>query len=388
MIVKPRIKGFICTTAHPVGCEKSVQLQAEYAKGNPIKDMPKRVLVIGASGGYGLASRITACFAGGADTIGVHFDKEPSEKRTGSAGYYTTKAFDALAKKEGRISCSINGDAFSPDVKRQVIEAIKTLPGQQVDCVIYSLAAPRKTDSDTGKVYRSVIKPIDQSFEERTIDVNTGVVSMVKVEPASAEEIEDTVAVMGGSDWKDWIELLLENRMLAEDAHTVAYSYIGPSQTHSIYTNGTIGRAKADLDKTAKELGEIMESIKGRAYVSVNKALVTQASSAIPVVPLYIALMYRVMKEKGVHEGCIQQTQRLFARLYSEPVLVDEQGRIRLDDFEMKDEVQNQIKELWEQVTSENINEIGDMQGYREDFLNIFGFDIPGVDYEADVDIQ
>lgn len=392
MIVKPKIRGFICTTAHPAGCEESVRQQAEYAKSHPVKDAPGRVLVIGSSGGYGLASRIMACFGGGAHTIGVHFDKEPSGTRTGTAGFYTTRAFDRLAEKEGYISHSINGDAFSREIKDKVLEAVKTFPGGQVDCVIYSLAAPKRIDALTGKVYQSVIKPIGGVFEEKTVDMNTGAISTVQVAPASDTEIEETVAVMGGSDWKDWIALLLENNMLAKGACTVAFSYIGPELTHAIYTNGTIGRAKLDLEKTAGELCGELAPLGGKAFVSVNKALVTQASSAIPVVPLYIALLYKVMKEKGLHEGCIEQAQRLFARLYGEAagmenVPVDEKGRIRLDDLEMREDVQENIKQLWGTVSGDNLTELADVQGYKDAFLQIFGFAISGVDYEADVEI-
>lgn len=392
MIIKPKIKGFICTTAHPTGCEESVRLQAEYAKNNPVPS-PKRVLVIGASGGYGLASRITACFGGGADTIGVHFDKEPTGTRTGTPGYYMTRAFDALSKKEGRISHSINGDAFSMDIKNQVMEAIQTLPGGQVDCVIYSLAAPRKKEEGTERIYRSVIKPIGTPFEGKTIDINTAAVSTVKIDPANDNEIEETIAVMGGSDWNDWIALLMENNLLAQDACTVAFSYIGPEQTHAIYTSGTIGRAKLDLEVTACKLDEKLKEINGKAFVSVNKALVTQASSAIPVVPLYITLLYKVMKESGLHEGCIQQAGRLFPRLYGDfhgdwgNVMVDEKGRIRLDDYEMRTDVQEKVKALWDNVSNETIHDYADIEGYRNEFLQIFGFAIPGVNYEADVEI-
>lgn len=395
MIVKPKIKGFICTTAHPLGCEESVRLQVEYAKNNLVKGTPKRVLVIGSSGGYGLASRIMACFGGGADTIGVHFDKEPSDTRTGTSGFYTSQAFDKFALKEGRISYSINGDAFSPDIKNKVVEAIQTFPEGQVDCVIYSLAAPRRTDTVTGEVYKSVIKPIKDPFEGKTVDINTGEVSMVKIAPASDVEIEETIAVMGGSDWKDWIELLLQNDMLAQGACTLAFSYIGPEQTHAIYTNGTLGRAKLDLEKASNELCEKMKHIGGKAFISVNKALVTQASSAIPVVPLYITLLYKVLKESGLHEDCIEQIHRLFARLYGgisgsnwESVPVDGKGRIRLDDLEMMETVQAKVKELWSNVSSNNIFELADIQGYRDAFLQIFGFNIPGVDYDSEVDIM
>lgn len=395
MVVKPRIRGFICTTAHPAGCEESVRLQAEYAKNNPVKGAPKRVLVIGSSGGYGLAGRIMACFGGGAHTIGVHFDKEPSGIRTGTAGFYTSRAFDALARKEGRISYSINGDAFSQEIKEKVLEAVKAFPGGQVDCVVYSLAAPKRVDEAAGKIYSSVIKPIGGPFEGKTVDVNTGEVSMVTVAPAGDTEIEETVAVMGGSDWRDWIELLLRQNALAQGACTLAFSYIGPEQTHAIYTNGTIGRAKLDLEKTSNELCQRLKEIGGKAFVSVNKALVTQASSAIPVVPLYIMLLYKVMKENGLHEGCIEQAQRLFARLYGgavggnwEDVPVDGEGRIRLDDLEMREAVQAEVKARWEKVDSGNVAELADLQGYRDAFHQIFGFAIPGVDYDADIDIM
>lgn len=391
MVIKPKIRGFVCTTAHPAGCEESVRSQAGYAKSNPVKSA-KRVLVIGSSGGYGLACRIMACFGGDADTIGVHFDKEPTRSRTGTAGFYMTRAFDALAKKEGRFSSSINGDAFSEKVKTQVVEAIRSLPGGQVDCVIYSLAAPRRTDKETGKVCHSVIKPIGTTFEGKTVNIDTGVVSAVTVEPANNVEIEETVAVMGGADWRDWTRLLLQNNLLAQGACTVAFSYIGPEMTHAIYTNGTIGRAKSDLEDTACELSEELKSIGGKAFVSVNKALVTQASSAIPVVPLYITLLYKVMKEKSLHEGCIEQARRLFERLFGtggdwDIVQVDDKGRIRLDDLEMREDVQEQVKEFWNRVSSDNLFELADIQGYRNDFLEIFGFHMPGIDYDAEVDL-
>jgi len=392
MIVKPKIKGFICTTAHPAGCEESVYLQAKYAKSNPVKS-PKRVLVIGSSGGYGLASRIMACFGGKADTIGVHFDKEPIGTRTGTAGFYASRAFDKFAKKEGRISYSINGDAFSQNIKNKTLEAIRSIPGGQVDCVIYSIAAPRKTDEFTKKVYNSVIKPIGKPFEGKTVDINTGEVSLAKVEPASITEIEETIAVMGGDNWKDWIELLLQNNMLAHGACSIAFSYIGPEQTHAIYTNGTIGRAKLDLEYTADKLSKKMKCIDGKAFVSVNKALVTQASSAIPVVPLYISLLYKVMKEKNLHEDCIEQAHRLFDCLYGNSnndwkrIQVDETGRIRLDNLEMREDVQAKVKELWNDISSDNLFELSDIQGYRNSFLQIFGFNIPDIDYESDIDI-
>lgn len=393
MVIKPKVRGFLCTTTHPTGCEESVRLQANYAKDNPVNSA-KRVLVIGASGGYGLSSRIMACFGGGADTIGVHFDKEPTQTKTGTAGFYMTRAFDRLAKKDGRISSSINGDAFTMEIKNKVIEAIRAFPGGQVDCVIYSLAAPRKRDEATGKVYRSVIKPIGASFEGKTVNINTGVVSTMKVEPANDIEIEETVEVMGGSDWNDWINLLLRHNLLAQNTCTVAFSYIGPEQTYAIYTNGTMGRAKRDLEDTADELCKKMNSIGGKAFVSVNKALVTQASSAIPVVPLYITLLYKVMKEKGLHEECIEQAGRLFNRLYGDSsgdwgnIQVDEKGRIRLDDNEMREDVQVKVKELWSVISNDNVFELTDIHGYRNAFLELFGFHLPGIDYDAEVDVM
>lgn len=394
MIVKAKIRGFICTTAHPAGCAESVRLQAEHAKAHYLETAPKRVLVIGSSGGYGLASRIMACFGGGADTVGIHFDKAPSETRTGTSGFYTTRAFDRLAQKEGRLSYSINGDAFSQEIKNKAAEAIAQLPGGQVDLVIYSLAAPKRTDA-AGRTYSSVIKPIGAPFEGKTVDFNTGEVSCARVAPATDSEIEETIAVMGGSDWKDWIALLREKNLLAQGACTVAFSYIGPERTHAIYKSGTIGRAKLDLEQAASELSRtLQEEIGGCAYISVNKALVTQASAAIPVVPLYISLLYKVMKQRGLHEGCIEQAERLFGRLYGSESAgnphgapTDSDRRIRLDDLEMKKEVQEDVNELWDRVTSENIGELADIAGYREAFLQIFGFAVPGIDYDADTEI-
>lgn len=390
MIVKPKIRGFICTTAHPKGCEENVRLQAEYAKNNFVDGAPKRVLVIGSSGGYGLASRIMATFGSGADTIGVHFDKEPTgTRRTGTSGFYNTRAFDKLAKENGNLSYSINGDAFSKEIKNQVVETIKKMPGGEVDIVIYSLAAPKRIDEVTGKQHNSVIKPIGKAFVGKTLDVNTGEVYETSVEPANEEEIKDTVFVMGGSDWVDWIDILLENNCLAKGAKTLAYSYIGPKQTHPIYADGTIGRAKLDLEVGAKAIDEKMKDIEGKTYISVNKALVTQASSAIPVVPLYITLLYKVMKEKGIHEDCMGQIKRLYEKLFEDSEIeLDEKGRIRLDDLEMREDVQEEIKELWNKVATDNILELADVEGYRKDFLQIFGFDVSGIDYEEEVDIS
>lgn len=389
MIVKPKFRGFICTTAHPVGCAKQVQNQVEYVKSQKPIQGPKKVLVIGASTGYGLASRIVATFGAGADTIGVFFEKPSVRNRTATAGWYNTVAFEKLAQEAGRIAKSINGDAFSKEIKEKTIDLIKKEFGQ-VDLVIYSLAAPKRVHPETGETFTSVLKPIGKSFTNKTVDFHTGEVSELTVEAATDEEIRQTIAVMGGEDWKMWIEALKEHGVLAEGAMTVAYSYIGPKVTHPIYREGTVGRAKDHLEATAHELDDILKPIGGRAFVSINKAVVTQSSSAIPVVPLYISLLFKVMKDKGLHEGCIEQMYRLFAdRLYSgQEVLVDEQGRIRIDDWEMREDVQDEISKYWTEVNSENLKEITDIEGYRKDFFQMFGFETDGVDYEEDVEVD
>ncbi len=388
MIIKPKIRGFICTTAHPEGCAAHVQEQIDYVRSKgPLVDIPPRVLVIGASTGYGLASRIVPAFAGKAATLGVFFEKAGEADKTGSAGWYNSVAFEKAARAEGLYAKSINGDAFSDEIKQKVIETIKADLGQ-VDCVIYSLASPRRTNPRTGVTHSSTLKPIGEAFTSKTVNTDKGVVTDITIQPANEQEIADTVAVMGGEDWRLWIEALTAAEVLAPNATTVAYSYIGPDLTWAIYRNGTIGRAKEDLEETARQLDAQLDSKGGRAFVSVNKALVTQASSAIPVVPLYISLLYKVMKAKGLHEGCIEQVQRLFAeRLYNgaQPQK-DEGGRIRIDDWEMREDVQNEVAELWPKVTTENLGELSDIEGYRQEFLKLFGFGLPGVDYEADVD--
>lgn len=388
MIIKPKIRGFICTTAHPTGCAAHVQEQIDYVRSQgPLADMPKRVLVIGSSTGYGLASRIVPAFAGKAATIGVFYEKPGEEGRTGSAGWYNSVAFEKAAHAEGLYAKSINGDAFSREIKEQVIETIKRDLGQ-VDAVIYSLASPRRTNPRTGITYNSVLKPLGETFVSKTVNTDKGIVGPVTIEPATEQEVADTIAVMGGEDWKWWIEALTSAGVLADHATTVAYSYIGPDLTWAIYRNGTIGAAKADLEAAAGDLNTHLEAMKGRAFVSVNKALVTQASSAIPVVPLYISLLYKVMKAKGLHEGCIEQIQRLFAqRLYNGATpQVDDGGRVRIDDWEMREDVQAEVAALWPDVSTENLDTISDMAGYRTEFLKLFGFGLPGVDYEADVD--
>lgn len=385
MIIEPRMRGFICLTAHPVGCEQNIINQINYIKSKGPIDGPKKVLVIGASTGFGLASRITSAFGCEAATIGVFFEKPPKEGKTASPGWYNTAAFEQEATKAGLYAKSINGDAFSDEIKQQTIDLIKADLGQ-IDLVIYSLASPIRTNPRTGITYRSVLKPIGEKFTNKTVDFHTGVVSQVSIDPAEPEEIENTIAVMGGEDWEMWIDALKGENLLAEGFTTVAYSYIGPAVTEAVYRKGTIGRAKDHLEATAFTISDKLNDLSGKAYVSVNKALVTQASSAIPVIPLYISLLYKIMKEKGIHEGCIEQIQRLFQeRLYTDgEVPVDESGRIRIDDWEMREDVQSQIATLWQESTSENLSEIGDLAGYKSDFLNLFGFDVKGVDYQAD----
>jgi len=387
MIIQPKIRGFICTTAHPTGCSEHVKEQISYVQQQPSINGPKKVLILGASTGFGLASRITAAFGSGAATIGVFFERPADNGRTASAGWYNTAALEDAAREAGLYAKSINGDAFSDEIKRNTIDLIKSELGQ-VDMVIYSLASPRRTDPRTGETYTSVLKPIGNDYTSITVDTNAGVVSEVSLTAASQEEQEQTVKVMGGEDWRMWLEELKAAGVLAEGVTTVAYSYIGPVMTHSIYREGTIGRAKDHLEKTAHELQDYLEDMNGRAYVSVNKALVTQASSAIPVVPLYISLLFSVMKEKGIHEGCIEQMYRMFAdRLYSgADVATDEKGRIRVDDLEMREDVQQEVAKLWDKVNSDNLADISDIEGYRKDFLKLFGFGIAGVDYEAEVE--
>lgn len=344
------------------------------------------MLVIGASTGYGLASRIVASFAAGADTIGVYFDKAAEGSRTASAGWYNSAAFEQAAAEAGRKSYSIVGDAFSDDIKAKTIELIRAELGK-IDLVVYSVASPRRTHPKTGETFTSVIKPIGDTYTNKTVNFHTGDVSFATIEPATEDEIRQTIAVMGGEDWQLWIDALQEAGVLAEGATTVAYSYIGPEITHAVYREGTIGRAKDDLEATAVRLNGQLGASGGRAFVSVNKALVTQSSSAIPVVPLYISALYKVMKEQGSHEGCIEQMYRLFAeRLYgAAPAAVDEKGRIRVDDWEMRENIQAEVARLWAELTTENVYELSDLEGYRREFFQLFGFETDGVDYEADV---
>ena len=386
MIIKPRVRGFICVTTHPTGCEANVRQQIDYvlAQGR-IASGPKKVLVIGASTGYGLAARITAAFGSGADTLGVFFERPGSETKPASPGWYNTAAFHRAAAEEGLYAKSINGDGFSDDVKQKTIDAIRADMGQ-VDLVVYSLAAPRRTHPKTGQVFNSTLKPIGKAVTLRGLDTDNEVVKETVLEPATQEEIDNTVAVMGGEDWQMWIDALQSAGVLAEGAKTTAFTYLGEQITHDIYWNGSIGAAKKDLDHKVLGIRAGLAAKGGDARVSVLKAVVTQASSAIPMMPLYLSLLFKVMKEKGTHEGCIEQVQGLFAEsLYGSTPRLDAEGRLRADYKELAPDVQARVVELWPQVTSENIHELTDFAGYKTEFLRLFGFAVEGVDYEADV---
>ncbi|MEK4852568.1 enoyl-ACP reductase FabV [Paenibacillus sp. FSL H7-0756] len=387
MIIKPRTRGFICTTAHPVGCAQQVQEQVNYVQAQGRFTGPRNVLVIGASTGYGLAARIAAAFGAGAATIGVYRPSTASETRTASAGWYNSAAFEEMAHTAGLCSYSVCGDAFTAETKERTIELIRRELGQ-VDLVIYSVASARRTDPQTGDVHRSVLKPIGSTYTNTTVNFHTGELSTVQIEPATEPEIDDTVHVMGGEDWQLWIEALRDSGVLAADAVTLAFSYVGPELTQAIYRDGTIGRAKDHLEATALQLNAQLSRTGGRAYVVVSKGLVTQSSSAIPVVPLYMAVLYKVMKEQGVHEGCIEQAYRLYnGFLYNpEGTPLDAQGRIRIDDHEMSHAVQTEVNRIWPLLRTENVYEYSDLAGYRREFFQLFGFESGGVDYEADTD--
>jgi len=385
MIIKPKVRGFICVTAHPEGCAAHVQQWIDYVKSQPgIQGGPKKVLVLGSSTGYGLASRITAAFGSGAATLGVFFERPSDEGRPATPGWYNTIGFTRAARAAGLYAKNIMGDAFTADIKQQVIAAIKADLGQ-VDLVVYSLAAPRRTHPKTGAVHKSCLKPIGAPYTNKTVDTDKGIVSEVTIDPASQEEIDDTVAVMGGEDWELWMEALAGAGVLAPGAQSVAYSYIGPEVTWAVYKNGTIGMAKNDLERAACAIDAKLRTTGGRAFISVNKALVTQASSAIPVVPLYISILYKIMKEAGTHEGCIEQMHRLFAtQMYNgHSPQFDEIGRARVDDLEMRPEIQAAVAAIWPKVTTENLAELTDIAGYREEFLKLFGFGLAGIDYDA-----
>ena len=381
MVIEPKVRDFICTTAHPVGCREAVRRQIAYVQQQGPMDGPKKVLIIGASTGYGLATRIAAAFGCGAATLGLMYERPSSGKRTATAGWYNTQAFEEAAAAQGLYARSINGDAFSREIKEQAIEAIRQDLGQ-VDLVVYSLAAPKRLAPD-GVLYSSVLKATGTPFENKNLDLRTNQVNRATIPAATQEEIDATVKVMGGEDWLDWCVALNEAGVLAPGARTIAYSYIGPELTYPVYHNGTIGAAKQHLAAT---VGAIQQQCPGLdARISVNKALVTQASSAIPVVPLYLSLLYRVMKEDGCHEGCIQQMDRLFRQKLASGVQADENGWIRLDDWELQPEIQKKVMELWEQVNSENLSQLADLDGYWQDFYQMFGFGFDNIDYTQDV---
>ena len=381
MIIKPRIRSFVCVTAHPVGCAAHVQEQIDYVKAQPsTKEGPKKVLIIGASTGYGLSSRIVSAFGFKAGTIGVFFERPANNGKTASAGWYNSIAFENEAHADGLYAKSINGDAFSDGIKNQTIDLINKDMGK-VDLIIYSLASPRRTDPKTGDVYKMALKPIGHSLHDKMLDTDKS------IESATEKEISDTINIMGGEDWDLWLDALDGANVLEEGVTTIAYSYIGPEVTWPIYKNGTIGLAKEDLEKTAAKIAAKLDKYGGRAFISINKGVVTQSSSAIPVVPLYFSLLFKVMKEKGIHEGCIEQIQRLFTtKLYNGSVPeLDDAGRIRIDDLEMRPDVQDEVAKLWPRVTTENLDEISDFSGHQKEFLKLFGFGLPGTDYKSDV---
>ncbi len=385
MVIQPKVRGFLCTTTHPTGCYENVRRQAEHVRGHgEIADGPKRVLVLGASTGYGLASRITAAFGSSAATIGVFFEKPGTERKPGTAGWYNSAAFHQMADEAGLYAKSLNGDAFSDDMKAKVIDLIKADLGQ-VDLVVYSLAAPRRTHPKTGEVFNSTLKPIGQATTQKGVNTDKEAIQDFHLEAATQEEIDHTVAVMGGEDWEMWIDALAEADVLAEGAKTTAYTYIGEKMTWDIYWHGTIGAAKQDLDRRVVGLREQLAPLGGDARVSVLKAVVTQASAAIPAMPIYLAILFKVMKARGVHEGCIEQINRLFReRLYGDGEL-DEAGRLRVDQLELDPEVQAEVAGIWDQISTDNLRSLADFEGYRQEFLQLFGFGVAGVDYDADV---
>lgn len=388
MIIKPKVRGFVCVTAHPEGCAAHGQEWIDYVKAQvPIAGGPKKVLVLGASTGYGLASRITAAFGSRAATMGVFFERPSEEGRPATPGWYNTIGFTRAARAAGLYARNFMGDAFTHEMKAQVVDAIKADLGQ-VDLVVYSLAAPRRTHPTTGVVHKSCLKPVGTSYTNKTVDTDKGIVSDVTIEPANEAEVADTIAVMGGEDWEMWMNALRDANLLAPGAQSVAYSYIGPEVTWAIYKNGTIGLAKNDLERAAKAIDAQLKPSGGRAFISVNKALVTQASSAIPVVPLYISMLYKIMKAAGTHEGCIEQIYRLFStQMYNGKTPdFDEAGRVRVDDWEMRPEIQAGVVKIWPTVTTENLAALTDIAGYREEFLKLFGFGLKGIDYEAETE--
>jgi enoyl-[acyl-carrier protein] reductase/trans-2-enoyl-CoA reductase (NAD+) len=387
MVIKPKVRGFLCTTTHPAGCAENVRRQIEYTRAQgAIENGPQRVLVIGASTGYGLASRITAAFGSGASTLGIFFEKPGTEKKPGTAGWYNSAAFHDFAAEEGLYAKSINGDAFSNEVKQQTIDLIRKDLGQ-VDLVVYSLAAPRRTHPLTGEVFSSTLKPIGKACTQKGVNTDKEAIQDFHLEPATDEEIANTVAVMGGDDWQMWIEALADAGVLAPGAKTTAYTYIGEKLTWDIYWHGTIGAAKKDLDKRVVDIRAKLAKSGGDARVSVLKAVVTQASAAIPAMPIYLAILFKVMKARGVHEGCIEQIQYLFRNgLYAAEPEMDGEGRLRADAKELNPEVQAAVADVWDQIATENLSELSDFAGYKREFLQLFGFELDGVDYDADVD--
>ena len=388
MIITPKVRGFICTTAHPEGCKANVLAQICQIKSHsPLVTGPKKALIIGASTGYGLATRIAAAFGAKTATIGVFFERPAAGKRTATAGWYNSVAFEEAAHADGLYAKSINGDAFSHEIKQATVDLIKKDWGGEVDLVIYSLASPRRVHPTTGDIYQSTLKPIGDCVTAKTVDVLSGEVSEVSIEPANEDDINNTIAVMGGEDWQMWIDTLQKNDLLAEGVNTIAYSYIGPQLTHAIYLNGTIGAAKKDLQNTAKKLDEQLNPIGGHAYIAVNKAIVTQASAAIPIVPLYASILYKVMKTHGKHEGAIEQMWRLFSKkMEGDTVVTEEECLIRLDDLEMLPEVQAEVRAIWDEINTDNVYKLSDLNGYRHEFFKLFGFEVEGVEYEKEVE--
>lgn len=385
MIIRPRVRGFMCITSHPIGCEANVKSQIDFVKSQRAIESPKRVLVIGSSTGYGLAARITAAFGGGASTLGIFFEKPGTERKSGTAGWYNSAAFHKFAEQDGLYAKSLNGDAFSDDVKERTIATIKEDLGQ-IDLVIYSLAAPRRQHPKTGEVFNSTLKPVGKDITMQGVNTDKEEIQEFSLEAANAQEIADTVAVMGGEDWAMWMDALGTAGVLAEGAKTTAFTYIGEKMTWDLYWDGTIGMAKKDLDSRVLSIRETLAVNGGDARVSVLKAVVTQASSAIPVMPLYLAILFKEMKLEGTHEGCIEQLYRLFTEcLYNDSPRTDEEGRLRVDELEMRPEVQDRVAAVWAQITTENLSELTDFAGYKHEFLRLFGFQMEGVDYDAEV---
>ncbi len=387
MKIEPKIRKNICLTAHPEGCREQVREQIAHVRNQPTIEGPKRVLIVGASNGYGLAARIVSAFSCGAATAGVFLERPGTDTRTATVGWYNNLALEQEARSAGLVAFSVNGDSFSPELKNETIQRIGDELGP-VDCVIYSIAAPRRIDPETGQIYSSVVKPIGQRFNGKTVDIKTGALIDVVAEPATEDEIAETVKVMGGEDWMDWITALHEQQMLDRGAVTVAFSYVGSDITAPLYRDGTMGRAKQDLEATAAKIQRRFADQDVRAVISVNKALVTRASAVIPTVTVYISLLYTVMKRKGLHEGCIQQMYRLYRDyLYAaDPKPLDPAGRIRLDDWEMREDVQREVKERWEQIRNSPLQEVTEIDEFRSEFLRHHGFEMPGVDYDQDVE--